>query len=92
MRSIAWHSRCDDGHRTLGAAGLATVGAFAYDRRMAWAGLLIGAVLGFSAPWVREAARHPSGSHDDYPAPSLLECLTLAGLGGGLLALVSTIG
>ena len=58
---------------------------------MAWAGLLIGAMLGFSAPWVREASRRPSGS-DDYPAPSLLECLTLAGLGGGLLALISTIG
>jgi hypothetical protein len=59
---------------------------------MAWAGLAIGALLGFSAPWVRESARRPHGSGKDYPAPNLVECVTLAGLVGGLLALVSMLG
>jgi hypothetical protein len=59
---------------------------------MAWAGLLIGAVLGFSGPWVRESARRPHGAGNDYPAPSLVECLVSAALVGGMLALVSTLG
>lgn len=59
---------------------------------MAWAGLLIGALLGFSLPWVRESARHPPESSEQYPAPPLIECLILAGLLGGGLALLTTAG
>jgi hypothetical protein len=59
---------------------------------MAWAGLFIGALLGFSLPWVREAARHPPESSHNYPSPRLIECLILAGLLGGGLALLTVAG
>jgi hypothetical protein len=59
---------------------------------MAWAGLAIGGLLGFSLPWVRESARHPVGSDTPYPSPRLIECVVLAGVLGGLLALLTAAG